>query len=287
MVRHFLEVDGSKINISKINDKDYFCLTDMVKNIEGGQSLIEKWLRNKNTLEFLGVWEMLNNPSFNLEEYERIQSDAGLNRFVISAKQWAQRTNAIGIAAKAGRYGGTYAHKDIAFEFCSWISPVFKLYLIKDYQIQQDKEHNPMLVEWDVRRVLTKVNYVLHTDAIKNFIIPKTNFKNLKQSWIYASEADALNLVVFGYTAKMWRDANPKLAAKNLNIRDTATINQLVVFANIESYNAQLIRDGLGIDERKRILHKAAKEQLRTLNESNADHKFKKLEGRMPLALDE
>ncbi len=287
MVRHFLEVDGSKINISKINDKDYFCLTDMVKNIEGGQSLIEKWLRNKNTLEFLGVWEMLNNPSFNLEEYERIQSDAGLNRFVISAKQWAQRTNAIGIAAKAGRYGGTYAHKDIAFEFCSWISPVFKLYLIKDYQIQQDKEHNPMLVEWDVRRVLTKVNYVLHTDAIKNFIIPKTNFKNLKQSWIYASEADALNLVVFGYTAKMWRDANPKLAAKNLNIRDTATINQLVVFANIESYNAQLIRDGLGIDERKRILHKAAKAQLRTLNESNADHKFKKLEGRMPLAIDE
>lgn len=287
MVQHFLEVDGSKINISKINDKDYFCLTDMVKNIEGGQSLIEKWLRNKNTLEFLGMWEMLNNPSFNREEYERIQSDAGLNRFVISAKQWAQRTNAIGIAAKAGRYGGTYAHKDIAFEFGSWISPVFKLYLIKEYQIQQDREHDPMLIEWDVRRVLTKVNYVLHTEAIKNFIIPKTDFKDLKHSWIYASEADALNLVVFGYTAKMWRDANPKLAAKNLNIRDTATINQLVVCANIESYNAQLIRDGLGIEERKRILHKAAKEQLRTLNESNADHKFKKLEGRIPLALDE
>lgn len=287
MVRHFLEVDGSKINISKINDKDYFCLTDMVKNIEGGQSLIEKWLRNKNTLEFLGMWEMLNNPSFNREEYERIQSDAGLNRFVISAKQWAQRTNAIGIAARAGRYGGTYAHKDIAFEFGSWISPIFKLYLIKEYQVQQDKEHNPMLIEWDVRRVLTKVNYVLHTDAIKNFIIPKTDFKNLRQSWIYANEADALNLVVFGYTAKMWREANPKLAAKGFNIRDTATINQLVVCANIESYNAQLIRDGLGIDERKCILHKMAKEQLRTLNENNAEHKFKKLEGRAPLALDE
>lgn len=286
MVHQFLEVNGNKINLSKYNDKDYFCLTDMVKNIEGGQSLIEKWLRNKNTLEFLGMWEMLNNPNFNREEYERIQNDAGYNRFVISAKQWAQRTNAVGIAAKAGRYGGTYAHKDIAFEFGSWISPVFKLYLIKEYQIQQDREHNPMLTEWDVRRVLTKVNYLLHTDAIKNFIIPKIDFKNLKHSWIYANEADALNLIVFGYTAKMWRDANPKLA-KTYNIRDTATINQLVVFSNIESYNAQLIKDGLNIDERKRILHKAAKEQLRTLNENNAEHKFRKLEGKTPLALDE
>ena len=284
MKRHFIKVFGNTITVAQHNDKDYFCLTDMVKGIEGGPSLIERWLRNKNTLEFLGIWEILNNPNFNREEYEKIQSSAGLNRFVISAKQWVAQTNAIGIVARAGRYGGTYAHKDIAFEFGSWISPTFKLYLIKEYQNAQ--ENAPKELERDVKRVLSKANYVLHTDAIKNNIIPKVTFGSLRQAWIYADEADVLNLTVFGCTAKMWRKANKELAKKRFNIRDTASINQLVVLANMESYNSQLIKDGFTKDDRKRMLHKAAKEQLRVLNENNAENKFKKLEGNIPLMIE-
>jgi hypothetical protein len=186
----------------------------MVKNIENGLALIEKWLRNKNTIEFLGIWEEIYNPDFNSPEFEGIKSQAGLNRFVLSVKQWVEKTNSKGIMAKAGRYGGTYAHKDIAFEFASWISPQFKLYLIKEFQRLKDEERKQL--GWDIRRNLTKINYRIHTDAIKENLIPAELSKS-QISHIYASEADILNMALFGMTAAQWRDKNPD---KKGNIRD-------------------------------------------------------------------
>lgn len=250
----------------------------MTKGIENGSSLVEKWLRNKNTLEFLGLWETLNNPNFNTETFAEIMAMSGLNRFVISAKQWVERTKAIGVIAQAGRYGGTYAHKDIAFEFGSWINPKFKLYLIKEYQALNQLLSDKRLKEWDVRRILSKTNYSLHTDAIKNCVLPKLSWRKLRDAWTYASEADVLNIVVFGCTAKEWERANPVLAKQGLNMRDAATINQLIVLSNMESYNAELIKQGLAIEKRKVILHKAAREQLIKLESLNAEQNFSKLD---------
>lgn len=278
MKRFILKVLDKAINITRRENDDYICLTDMVRGIENGSSLVEKWLRNKNTIEFLGLWETLNNPNFNTEAYQEIFNMSGLNRFAISAKQWVERTNAIGIIAQAGRYGGTYAQKDIAFEFGSWVNPSFKLYLIKEYQNLNLLLSDKRLKEWDVRRILSKVNYQIQTDAIKKHIIPKWSIKRLKDSWAYATEADILNIIVFNTTAKDWEDANPELKKEGLNIRDTATINQLVVLANMEALNAELIKQGIPKDQRKSMLHKAAKEQLAKFNELQIENKFSKLD---------
>lgn len=281
MKRFILNVLDKPIGLRRYPEGDYICLTDMVKGIENGPSLIEKWLRNKNTIEFLGIWESLNNPDFNIDAFNEIMSMSGLNRFAISAKQWIERTNAVGLSAQAGRYGGTYAHKDIAFEFGSWVNPTFKLYLIKEYQSLNILLADKRVREWDVRRILSKTNYSIHTDAIKEHEVsklPRFSWRKLREAWLYASEADALNIVVFGCTAKEWERNNPELAKQGFNMRDSATINQLVVLSNMESYNAELIKAGKTLEERKTILHKAAKEQLAKLALMNTESNFSKLE---------
>lgn len=277
MKRFVINVLEKAINVRRIETEDFICLTDMVRDIDNGASLVEKWIRNKNTIEFLGIWETLNNPKFDTESFNEIMTLSGLNRFTLSAKQWVERTGAIGIIAQAGRYGGTYAHKDIAFEFGSWVNPTFKLYLIKEYQALNTLLADKRLKDWDVRRVLSKTNYALHTDAIKSHVLPKFSWRKLKESWIYAKEADVLNLVIFRCTADAWRRENPGLAKKGMNIRDTATINQLVVLSNMESYNSELIKPGVPLERRKDILRKAAKEQLAKLESIKAEDNFNKL----------
>ena len=239
-------VENVEISVfEKPSEDDFICLTDIVR-LKGDESraadIIKNWLRNRSTIEFLGTWESLYNPNFKVVEFDHFRKEAGLPTFTMSVSNWIDNTNAIGIVAKAGRYGGTYAHRDIAFEFCSAVSPVFKLLLIKEYQRLKAQEQNPLLGEWNVKRVLSKVNYTIHTDAVKEFIIPQIDEKN--QSFAYASEADLLNIALWGCTATQWRDANPELAAKGLNIRDCGSINELVVISNMESMNAELIKRG-------------------------------------------
>ena len=231
----------------------------MVRDIENGLVLIEKWLRNKNTIEFLGIWEEIYNPNFNSPEFEGIKNQAGLNRFALSVKQWVQKTNSIGIVAKAGRYGGTYAHKDIAFEFASWISPKFKIFLIKEFQRLKDQEQKQL--GWDIKRNLTKINYRIHTDAIKQNLIPDN--LNAKQiSVVYTNEADVLNMALFGKTAKQWRDENPK---EKGNIRDYANVSQLVCLANLENLNAVFINEGYEQSARLEKLNQIAISQMKLL----------------------
>ncbi|MBL0702645.1 MAG: KilA-N domain-containing protein [Sulfurospirillum sp.] len=257
-MKNKITVHEQDISILK---NDYISLTDMVKNIENGLVLIEKWLRNKNTIEFLGIWEEIYNVDFNSTEFEGIKNEAGSNRFSLSVKMWINKTNAMGIVAKAGRYGGTYAHQDIAFEFASWISPKFKLYLIKEFQRLKNDEIEKQKLGWDIKRTLVKMNYHIHTDAIKNNLIPLDIAKN-KIPFIYATEADLLNVALFGMTAKEWRDKNPKLAG---NIRDYTSVEQLVVLANLESLNAQLIKHEIPYMDRLLELNEVAIEQLRLL----------------------
>ena len=242
-----IQVQGADITITRKHDEDYISLTDMVKNFDGGNALIEQWLKNKDTVLFLGIWEQLNNPDFNSLEFEGIKNEAGRNSFYLSAKKWSAATSAVGLSAKAGRYGGTFAHKDIAFEFGSWLSPEFKLYLIKEFQRLKEEEHRRLTHPWNVHRTLAKVNYRLHTDAIQAVIVPPAVSKQ-QLSIIYASEADLLNVAVFGQTAKEWRESNPN---KEGNMRDHATIEQLLVLANLESMNAELIH--LGQDQSTRL----------------------------------
>ena len=257
-----INVEGSEISIIAIDDKDYISLTDMVRNIENGLALIEKWLRNKNTIEFLGIWEEMYNPDFNSLEFEGIKNEAGLNRFVLSVKQWVEKTNSIGVVAKAGRYGGTYAHKDIAFEFASWVSPYFKLYLIKEFERLKEEEQKKL--GWDIKRNLAKINYRIHTDAIKNNLIPEKLPKE-KINFIYANEADILNMALFGMTAKEWRDENPNLKG---NIRDYADISQLVCLSNLENLNAVFINEGMKQSDRLGKLNSIAIEQMKILSEA-------------------
>jgi hypothetical protein len=254
-----IEVLGADITISKFNNEDYISLTDMVKDLDNGLVLIEKWLRNKNTIEFLGIWEEIYNSNFNSPEFGGIKNQAGLNRFALSVKQWILKTNAIGIFAKAGRYGGTYAHKDIAFEFASWISPKFKIYLIKEFQRLKDGEQE--LLGWDIKRNLTKINYRIQTDAIKKTLIPSLLDKK-QISFVYASEADVLNVVLFGKTATQWRNDNPK---EKGNIRDYANVSQLVCLSNLESLNAVFINEGYVQSERLIKLNEIAIYQMRIL----------------------
>lgn len=255
-------VKGNEITIVKYHGDDYISLTDMVRNFEDGLVLIEKWLRNKNTIEFIGIWEQINNPNFNSPEFGGIMNEAGLNRFTLSVKKWVKRTNAIGLIAKTGRFdSGTFANKDIAFEFGSWLSAEFKLYLIKEFQRLKADEASRLKLEWNLQRTLAKINYKIHTDAIKENLIPHELTKDLI-NMKYADEADLLNVALFGITAKMWRDKNPKLKG---NIRDYASIEQLVVLSNLESINALLIREGLSQRERIQKLNSTAIVQIKSL----------------------
>ena len=257
-----IKVNDTEISVISFEEKDYISLTDMVRNIENGLALIEKWLRNKNTIEFMGIWEEMYNPIFNSPEFEGIKNEAGLNRFVMSVKQWISKTNAIGIVAKSGRYGGTYAHKDLAFEFASWVSPQFKLYLIREYQRLKDEEQKQL--GWSAKRELSKINYRIHTDAIKRNIIPE-EVTPQQASIIYASEADVLNVAMFGMTAKQWRDANPD---KKGNIRDYATINELICLSNMENLNAVFVDQGLPQGERLIKLNQIAIQQMNVLEDN-------------------
>lgn len=251
-----VKVNDTEIQIIQVGEEDYISLTDMVRNIENGVVLIEKWLRNKNTIEFLGIWEELYNEQFDYDEYYNIMQEAGLNRFVMSVRQWVERTKAKGIIAKAGRYGGTYAYKDIAFEFASWVSPKFKLYLIKEFERLKKEEQKQ--IGWNAKRELTKINYRIHTDAIKKNLIPK-HVTNQQTAIVYASEADVLNVALFGKTAKEWREQNVQ---KKGNIRDYATVNELICLSNLESLNAVLIEDGIPQKERLIKLNEIAIHQM-------------------------
>lgn len=274
-----ITVNNTEISVVlQANENDYICLTDMAryKDSERTNYIIQNWMRLRSTIEYLGVWEQLNNPDFKSIEFDAFRNEAGLNSFTLTPKQWIEKTNAIGILSKAGRYGGTYAHKDIAFNFGMWLSPTFQLYIVKEYQRLKEAEADPLSKQWDVKRILSKTNYQLHTDAIKENIIPRLSISKAKEYIIYANEADMLNLALFGYTAKDWEEANPSLA-KKLNMRDTASINQLVVLSNMESYNSEIIKDGIPRDVRFNVLHRMAKEQLQSLNKSNAEYRFRKI----------
>jgi len=264
-----IDVQGSEITIISTKEQDYISLTDMVRDIDNGLVLIEKWLRNKNTIEFLGIWEEIYNPDFNSPEFEGIKNQAGLNRFALSVKQWVQKTNSIGIIAKAGRYGGTYAHKDIAFEFASWISPKFKIFLIKEFQRLKDEEQK--LLGWDIKRNLTKINYRIHTDAIKANLLPESLSKK-QISIVYANEADVLNMALFGKTAKQWRDENPN---EKGNIRDYANVSQLVCLVNLENLNAVFINESYEQSKRLEKLNQIAIQQMKILVQ---DHSVKILD---------
>jgi len=261
MKNRTINVKGTEVAIATRHQQDYISLTDMVRNFEGGSALIEQWLKNKDTVLFLGVWEQLNNPGFNSLEFEGIRNEAGRNSFYLSAKKWVDITSAIGLHAKAGRYGGTYAHRDIAFEFGSWLSPEFKLYLIKEFQRLKDEEARSQSLEWNFQRTLAKVNYKIHTDAIKERLIPPRLTK-AQTNMVYASEADLLNAALFGITAAEWRQANP---GQTGNMRDAATLEQLVVLSNLESINAVLIHQELPAPERLTQLNNIAITQMRSL----------------------
>ena len=256
-----IKVQDTEVTISRINGEDYICLTDMIK-AKDGDFFVTDWLRNRNTLEFMGIWEKVYNPNFNCGEFAVIKSQAGLNRFKISVKEFVERTNAISLQAKAGRYGGTYAHKDIAFEFAMWISPEFKIYIVKEFQ--RLKEEEQMQIGWSAKRELSKINYRIHTDAIKRNIIPE-EVTPQQASIIYAHEADVLNVAMFGMTAREWRDANPE---KKGNIRDYATINELICLSNMENLNAVFIDQGLPQCERLIKLNRIAIQQMRVLEDN-------------------
>jgi len=268
-----MEVRGQLITVLKIEQDDFISLTDIArfKDTAHTDAIIQNWMRNRNTVELLGLWETIHNPDFKPLEFEGFRKQAGLNSFVLTPKRWIETTNAKGIASKAGRYGGTYAHKDIAFEFASWISIEFKLYIIKEFQRLKDVENNRLKLNWNLNRTLTKINYRIHTDAIKENIIPQ-NLSKEQVSYIYASEADVLNMALFGKTAKSWREENPD---KEGNIRDHATIEQLLVLANLESLNAEFIKMSLPQSERLVKLNLTAISQMKSLAMNSSIKKLK------------
>jgi hypothetical protein len=261
--RTTLEVQGASVAIVSQNRQDFISLTDIArfKNPERSDDLVRNWLRNRNTVEFLGIWEKLHNPDFNSVEFDGIRIQAGLNSFILTPKQWIEKTGASGIISSTGRYGGTYAHKDIAFEFASWVSVEFKLYLIKEFQRLKDEENDRRQLGWNLQRTLAKINYRIHTDAIKETLIPPAVTK-VQAAMVYAEEADLLNVALFGHTAKQWRDAHPEAEG---NVRDHATLEQLVVLTNLESLNSVLVRQGLPVPDRLLRLNGIAITQMRTL----------------------
>lgn len=258
-----ITVKDTVVSVLKVNEEDYISLTDMLK-AKDGDFFFSNWLRNRNTVEFLGIWEQLNNPNFNCAEFGIIKSQAGLNNYRLSAKEWMEKTKAIGIISKAGRYGGTYAHKDIAFEFAMWISPEFKVYLIREFQRLKEEEQKQ--IGWSAKRELSKINYRIHTDAIKKHLIPEEVTAS-QACVIYAEEADVLNVAMFGMTAKQWHEKNPDLKG---NIRDYASINELICLSNMENLNAVFIDQGVPQPERLIKLNKIAIHQMSVLENNNS-----------------
>jgi len=265
-----IRVLENEISILNDSSQKYISLTDMLKS-KDGDFFISDWLRNRNTVEYLGIWESVYNPHFNYGEFAIIKSHAGLNSYKLSVKDWVEKTNAIGLKATAGRYGGTYAHPDIAFEFGMWISPQFKIYLIKEFQRLKEDENDRLKLEWNLQRTLSKINYRIHTDAIKENLIPK-ELDSKQINFVYANEADLLNVALFGKTAKQWHQENPN--AKG-NVRDEASIEQLVVLSNLESINALLINQGLPHFERIIQMNKIAITQMKSLIDNNQVKKLK------------
>ena len=274
-----LTVQDTDVSVLLGNEQDYFSLTDIAKRVneENPAGIVINWLRLKDTIEFLGTWEILHNPSFNLIEFDKVKSEAGTNRFILSVSKWVDATGAVGIATKAGRYGGgTFAHKDIALAFCYWVSPTFQLYLIKEFQRLKDqeaKEHREAL-DWNLHRTLTKINYGVQTDAVKMYLVPPRLAGTKHAGVVYASEADVLNVALFGVTAKQWREANPDLKG---NIRDYATTEQLLVLVNLENLNAHFIKERLAQDERLDRLNEIAIYQMELLSGSKALQGLKQL----------
>ena len=268
-----INVRGTDIILYENNQEDFISLTDIARyrDAERSDYILQNWMRNRSTIEFIGLWEQFNNPDFNSIEFDGIKNMAGSNSFSLTPKRWIEATNALGIVSKTGRYGGTFAHKDIAFEFATWLSAEFKFYLIKEFQRLKEEENDRLKLEWNLQRTLAKVNYRIHTDAIKENLIPPTLSKD-KINFVYADEADMLNMALFGMTAKQWREANPDTVG---NIRDTATIEQLVVLSNTESINAFLIRQGLSQSERLKQLNKIAITQMRSLLNNKNTKKLK------------
>lgn len=265
-----INVRGTEIAVILHGDKDYISLTDMLK-AKDGDFYISDWLRNRNTVEFLGIWETVHNPHFNSGEFAIIKSQAGLNSYKLSVKEWVEKTKAIGMQAKAGRYGGTFAHQDIALEFGMWISPEFKIYLIKEFQRLKEDENRRLSLAWNLNRTLAKINYRIHTDAIQTHLIP-AEITPKQASITYASEADLLNVALFGLTATQWRETNPD---KDGNMRDHASLEQLLVLANLENMNAEFIHMGLPQSDRLKRLNTIAIRQMRTLT----SHMIKQLRG--------
>ncbi len=268
-----IEVFNIEVKIKGLDSNSYISLTDIAryKNPDEPKDVVKNWLRSKNTIEFLGLWEKLHNPNFKGVEFDTFRNQAGSNAFVLSPQRWITTTNAIGILSKSGRYGGTFAHQDIAFEFASWVSSEFKLYLIKEFQSLKESQYKERKLEWETSRILSKLNYKIHTDAIKQNIIPQI-LDITKHSFTYASEADLLNLALFGLTAKEWRDNNPN---KNGNIRDYASIEQLIILANLESLNAIYIKENIPAQERLLLLNKIAIDQLKVLTNSTINLPYK------------
>jgi hypothetical protein len=262
-----IEVQGTAIVILNQNNQDYISLTDIARHRDSQEpfAIINNWMRSRSTIEFLGLWEKLSNPDFKPLEFERFRNQAGSNYFVLSPQRWIEATQATGITSKSGRYGGTFAHRDIAFEFASWISSEFKLYLIREFQRLKEDENRRLSLAWNLNRTLSKLNYRIHTDAVKAHLIPP-EVTPAQAAITYATEADLLNVALFGHTARQWRDANPKLEG---NMRDHASIEQLLVLANMEGMNAEFIRMGLLQGERLKRLNQIAIRQLQVLTSSN------------------
>ncbi|MFN4254827.1 MAG: KilA-N domain-containing protein [Saprospiraceae bacterium] len=264
-----IEVKGVTIRTAEHATEDFISLTDMASGSNRPALVIANWLRNRDTIEFLGLWEQLFNPDFKVLEFEDIFNQTGSNRFALSPQDWIQRTNAIGLVSKSGRGGGTYGHRDIAFEFGAYISPAFKLLLIREFQRMKQQELAGSNQDWEVRRLLSKVNYGLHAHFVKTELIERWDVEKTAEALVYASEADLLNLALFGRTAKQWREENPALAAKNLNIRDAASLHELTVLSNLESYNSILLRNGVSKEMRLQELHRTARQQLQVFEEMN------------------
>ncbi len=271
-----ISVQNINITIASFDADDFICITDMAK-AKGGNAraadIIKNWLRNRTTLEFLGTWELMFNPAFKVVEFDHFKSQAGLPVFTLSAKEWIEKTSAMGLYVQSGRYGGTFAHRDIAFEFGSAISPAFKLYLIKEYQRLKVVEHDINKLEWDAKRFLTRTNYIIHTDAVKKYVLPNSNYTKQTEWVAYADEADLLNVALFGCTAKEWRISNPELT-KSSNIRDYASVNELTVLSNLETHNAELIKESMPKEDRFKVLCEIAKYQIAILDE--AEHMKRK-----------
>ncbi len=271
-----ITVQGKTISISTINEQDYICLTDMIKQSDADDS-IRNWMRNKNTIEFLGVWESINNPNFKGVEFDTFMNEAGLNRFNMTPRKWVEGTNAIGIVSKSGKHGGTFAHKDIAFEFAAWISPIFKLYLIKEFQrLKEDELKQIKSSEWLYQRFVTKANYILQTDAVKKYLVPNSTLPEKKLGILYASEAELVNYGTLGYTAKEWSSQHPKLAESG-NLREYLAVEELIVLDNMQNLNSVMISQGLSQQERLEEIQQESAKQLRTLLKSKTIAKAKEI----------